>query len=109
MTTTGLEVTDEDDAFDRQRLEDEQAWDPPTSKVAATCAVVAKIGPVSSRAARRFDKATADSIRIALLERLALALDGDSVGAEYACVLYLRVWTNARMAALWSAILGAVL
>ena len=34
LTTTGLEVNDEDDAFDRQRMEDEQAWDPPTSKVA---------------------------------------------------------------------------
>ena len=83
----------EDDAFDRQRMEDEQAWDPPTSKVARLHALSwRRLDPSHPVPPGALDKATADSIRIALLERLALALDGDAIGAEYAlCALLASV------------------
>ena len=72
LTTTGLEVNEEDDAFDRQRMEDEQAWDPPTSKVARLHALSwRRLDPSHPVPPGALDKATADSIRIALLERLS--------------------------------------
>ena len=93
LTTTGLEVTEEDDALTGQRMEDEQAWDPPTSKVARFHALSwrgwTRRHPVPPGV---LDASTADSIRIALLERLSMALDGDSIGAEYAlCALLASV------------------
>jgi hypothetical protein len=93
LATTGLEVTEEDDAFDRQRLEDEQAWDPPTSKVARLHALSwRRLDPSYPVPPGVLDASTADSIRIALLDRLASALDGDSIGAEYAlCALLASV------------------
>ena len=74
-------------------MEDEQAWDPPTSKVARLHALSwRRLDPSHPVPPGALDKATADSIRIALLERLSMALDGDAIGAEYAlCALLASV------------------
>jgi hypothetical protein len=94
LATTGLGMAEaDDDAFDQQRLEDEAAWDPPLSKVARLHALSwRRLDPSHPVLPGALDGATAENVRIALLERLALALGGDAIAAEYAlCALLAAV------------------